>query len=178
MSSTTLRGCQFYVPWAEWNQQTIDAVPPGTVFVDVSGSPTAYWEALRDIWALGETFAIIEHDVVCHDQVAPQFESCECLWGAFGYSSICHPECQDAWGNMFGCTRFRAELIQACPDVVTSIPPEGRDWHNLCDWVGGWHSGMNAGVGGPPRSQSLRAAGFSQHWHEPPVDHHPWFVSR
>lgn len=62
----------------------------------------------------------------------------------------------EAWRNELGCTRFRAELIAAVPDAVSSIPTDGWDWHNLCDGLGG----------------NLRRAGFSHHWHFPPVRHH------
>lgn len=166
---------QFYVPWAEWNVQTVEAAPPGTIFVDVSGSADSYWEALNDIWSKGETFAIIEHDVICRPDVVEQFDACDCLWGTFGYANMCHEECREAWANMLGCTRFRAELIAAVPNALSSIPEDQRDWHNVCDSLAG---DKIAGVTSPLRPNSLRAAGFSHHWHTPYVGHHPWFESR
>lgn len=36
----------------------------GARFVDVSGSAFAYYGVLRDLWAAGETFIYVEHDVV------------------------------------------------------------------------------------------------------------------
>lgn len=57
---------------------------------------------------------------------------------------------------MLGCTRFRKELIEAVPDALTSIPEDNWDWHNMCDGVG----------------NNLRAAGYTHHWHTPPVEHH------
>ena len=167
---------QFYVPWAERNQEVIDSVPPWTIWVDVRGGPDAYWEAFCDIWAEGTDFAIIEHDVVIHADVVRQFAECPEPWCTFGYDNICHPQCQEAWANQLGCTRFRAEVMAKCPDALTSIPPVQRSWHNLCDHIAGnkIHGVDRAEL----RPGSLRAAGFTHHWHSPPVAHHPWFVCR
>lgn len=153
----------FYVPWAERNSQVEESVPPGTQWVDVRGSDLAYYEALTEIWGKGEDFAIIEHDVVIHDLVVEEFESCPEPWCVFGYDNMCHPECQEAWANQLGCTRFRAELMEEVPDALTSVPPGPlQDWHNVCDGLG----------------NNLRAVGYWHHWHTPHVGHHPWFTCR
>ena len=171
--TTTTR---FYVPFTEINQQVVDSAPADAIWVDVSAHKDAYWEALRDIWDRGETFAIIEHDVICPPGIAELFDACECWWATHSYLQICHEECREAWANQLGCTRFRAELIAACPDALSSIPEGRRNWHNLCDEIAGNKIG---GVDQPTlRPGSLRAANFSHHWHEPHVSHHPWFVSR
>lgn len=171
--TTTTR---FYVPFTEINQQVVDSAPADAIWVDVSAHKDAYWEALRDIWDRGETFAIIEHDVLFRPDVAEQFEACPEPWCSFGYDNICHIECQEAWANQLGLTRFRAELIAACPDALSSIPEDRRNWQNVCDEIAGNKIG---GVDQPTlRPKSVRAANFSHHWHYPAVGHHPWFVSR
>jgi hypothetical protein len=171
---------QFYVPFTERNQQTLDAAPPGTVFVDVSDSPDSYWRAMCDIWAeslrTGNDVAIIEHDVVCHAEVVPQFTFCPEPWCSFAYDNMCHVACRETWANQLGCTRFRAELIAACPEALSSIEGRMRDWHFLCDHAAGDKTHGQPTL--PLRPGSIRAAGFSHHWHEPPVAHHPWFGSR
>lgn len=175
-------GTQFYMPFAGERAMAEAAIaaPIGTIFVDVSASVTAYWKALNEWWTrsldTGEDIVIIEHDVICRPDVIEQFESCDCVWATFPYANICHPECQEAWRNQLGLTRFRAELIRACPDAVTSIPDEmsqynqlRRDYHNLCDELAG---DKIAGVDQPTlRPMSLRAARFTHHWHFPPVEH-------
>jgi hypothetical protein len=126
------------------------------VWVDVSSSDLAYYGALYDMWLRGETFAILEHDVVCRPDVIEQFEECPEPWCAFGYADICHPRCMDAWANALGCVRFRKELVSEVPDALSAIPRDGWDWHNLCDGLGA----------------NLRAQNFTHHWHWPPVEHH------
>lgn len=154
------------------HEEVAAAVPPGTIFVDVTLDESkgdrpnhdhAYWRMLAEIWAKGEDFAIIEHDVICRPDVAEQFDACPEPWCVFSYANMCHDACREAWANMLGATRFRAELIAAVPDALTSITkPEHLDWHNVCDGLG----------------LNLRAAGYKHHWHTPHVAHHPWFASR
>lgn len=163
---------QFYVPFTERFPEVVAGAPPGAVWVDVSASPVSYWELLRDCWAKGEDFAVVEHDVVCRPDVVEQFDDCPEPWCVFGYTPICHQACLEAWANMLGCTRFRAELMEELPELLTSIPVERRDWHNLCTELGG---NKIAGVDQPTlRPGSLRHAGYAHHWHTPPVRHRSW----
>jgi hypothetical protein len=146
----------------------VEAGAPGAEWYDVSADEHAYWRLMCDLWADGESFLIVEHDVVCRPDVIEQVEECPEPWCSFGYLDMCHPECQEAWANQLGCTRFRAELIRATPDAVSSIPPSGRGWLNLCDHIAG---NKLHGTPSPLRPGSVRAAGFSHHWHLPLVEH-------
>src|ERR1017187_6850110 len=137
-----------YVPYAgdRFMQETAAAAPADAVFVDVSGDVTNYWSAFCEWWAAsvasGEDLVVIEHDVVSRPDVIEQFESCDCLWATFPYHNVCHRECQEAWRNQLGLTRFRAELIAACPDALSSIHAGWspylqlrRVYRNLCDEI-------------------------------------------
>lgn len=146
----------WYVPYTRVHPQTVAGAPKDATWVDVSASDSAYYAALHDIWELGESFALLEHDVVCRPDVIAAFEECPEPWCIYGYSNICHPGCMEAWRNALGCTRFRADAIEAVPDALSSIPADNWDWHNVCDGLG----------------NNLRAAGLEHHWHEPWVFHH------
>ena len=150
---------QFYVHWTGLDPRVVEAAPAGTIWVDVRSSATAYYESLSRIWGEGETFATLEHDILCRPDIVEAFETCPEPWCVFGYSEFCHEACMDAWANELGCTRFRAEVMEAVPDALSSIP-EGplQDWHQVCDGLG----------------NNLRAAGFSHHWHFPVAEHHHW----
>lgn len=148
--------------------KVVAGAPAGAEWVDVGGDDHGYWRLMLDIWDQGADTLIVEHDVVCRPDVIDQLEECPEPWCAFRYTDFCHPACQEAWANMLGCTRFRAELIRATRDAVSSIPGPLRDWHNLCDHLAG---DKTNGVPTPLRVGSVRAAGFSHHWHEPPVEH-------
>lgn len=152
----------WYLPYTAVHPLTVAGAPKDTIWLDVSSSPLAYYGALLDIWERGETFAVLEHDVVCRPDVIEAFAECPEPWCCFGYSDICCQDetgfspCMEAWRNLLGCTRFRRDVINAVPDAISAIPPEGWDWHNVCDGLGA----------------NLRAAGFTHHWHFPPVEHH------
>lgn len=152
-------GAQFYIPYTAVHPLTVEGAPPDAIWCDVSGSDIAYFGAICDWWDRGETFAILEHDVVCRPDIVAAFNECPEPWCLFGYDPYCscgNPDCREAWRNAIGCTRFRAELMAAVPDAASSIVAELWDWHNVCDGLG----------------NNLRAAGFTHHWHEPPVFHH------
>jgi hypothetical protein len=147
---------QWYVPYTAVHPATVAGAPDDAIWVNVAASPLAYYGALLDIWGRGETFATLEHDVICRPDVIQAFEECPEPWCCFGYSDICCPGCMEAWANELGCTRFRREIIEAVPDAVSSAPRDFWDWHIACDGLG----------------RNLRAAGFTHHWHFPPVEHH------
>jgi hypothetical protein len=166
----------------------VAAAPSDAEWHDVSADDRAYWRLVCSLWerslASGEDVMILEHDVVCRPDVVVSFESCPEPWCTFGYTPICHESCLEAWANMLGCTRFRAELIATCADALTSIPDEWfpmpnsptphdrRRWTNLCDEIAGNKIG---GVDQPSlRPGSVRAGGYSHHWHRPPVRHRSW----
>lgn len=158
------------VPFTERHPQTEAGAPSSAEWVDVSADDDAYWRVLCEWWARGETFMVVEHDVICRPDVIDQFLDCDEPWCAFPYDDMCHWGCMEAWANTLGCTRFRSELIAAAPDALSSIPLEQRDWHNLCDSIAGNKIG---GVDTLPlRPHSVRAAGFSHHWHFPAIYHH------
>lgn len=145
------------IPFTRRHPKTQAGAPCDATWVDVSGDRFAYWRTLCEWWERGETFTIIEHDVVCRPDIIDGFITCDEPWCLHPYDDICHQACMEAWANMLGCTRFDAGLIAAVPDACTSSSDLSlRDWHNVCDGIG----------------NNLRAAGFTHHWHEPPVWHH------
>lgn len=149
-------GAQWYVPYTAVHPRTAKSAPSNAIWVDVRHSPNAYYAALSRIWLKRQTFAILEHDCVCRPDIVESFEDCPELWCTYGYHDVCHPECQEAWRNQLGCVRFRRQLLEAVPDAMSSIPEAGWGWANLCDGLGA----------------NLRAAGYTHHWHGPPVEHH------
>ena len=144
-----------YYPHTAVLPEIAEAAPVNATWVNVAASPLSYWAAMASWWERGETFAVVEHDVVARPDVFTSFEDCPEPWCLYGYGNMCHPACQEAWRNQLGCTRFRAEIIAAVPDAVLGMEPHLRDWHNMCDGVG----------------NALRAAGYTHHWHYPAIEH-------
>jgi hypothetical protein len=142
-------------PYTARHPSTLLGAPAGAEWHYVGQDDHAYWRLLGDLWAAGEAFLIVEHDVVCRPDVVEQVANCPEPWCAFPYDDMCHWECMEAWRNTLGCTRFSAEIIRAVPDAVTAIEGRYRDWHVLCDGLG----------------RNLRRC-FTHHWHMPAVRHH------
>ena len=97
--------------------------------VDVSGSDEAYWDLLAGLWRAGETFCLVEHDIVVGPGTLPSFERCPKPWCAASYRFM--------RGTGFvglGCTRFRAEVMRAAPDLMTEIAALGDDKHPPKHW--------------------------------------------
>jgi hypothetical protein len=130
------------------------ALPDGE-YVDVSGSDFDYWRVMSDYWEPTYDLRVCEQDVVWRPDVLEAFARCPEPWCVFAYDDYHSPEDAEAWANMLGCTRFRKELIAAVPNAVSNVEERFRDWHYLCDGLG----------------RNLREAGYTHHWHSPPVHH-------
>lgn len=123
--------------------------------VDVSSADTAYTRMLSTLWIVGETFTLVEHDVVIRPGVLDELNDCPHPWCAFPYAL------RDTTVAGLGCTKFTAELIAAHPHAVaqtwaehTEAHPRGH-WCNLDDRL----------------TRVLTAARATRHLHGPPVEH-------
>jgi hypothetical protein len=135
-------------------KDSVNAALPDAEWVDVSGSDHDYWRVLCDYWEPSFDLSICEHDVVWRHDVTEAFDSCPEPWCVFPYDDHT-PQDAEAWANMLGCTRYRKELIATLPNAVADVEERFRDWHYCCDGLG----------------RNLRAAGYTHHWHSPPVVH-------
>ena len=111
-------------------------------------APFDYWQLLDVLWHRGESFVLIEHDIVVTPAVIGSLARCREPWCAFPYLQL--P------GNPvtgLGCTKFSARLLHAIDPFAKG--PTHVIWQNvdyeLCS--------------------RLRAAGYENHVHQPPVRH-------
>lgn len=136
-----MRALTILCAYTDLRPETKQALDPwGPEYVDVSSSPQAYWSAVRDRWTGERDLVIIEHDVVVHDQVMPEFAQCDRLWCTFPYPC--------AQGGQFetgaGCARYSKYLQRFIPAseieekavhwVYCDCPPEcspGICWHHM-----------------------------------------------
>jgi len=145
------------VPFTKRHPDIEAAAPAHAEWVDVSEDGFAYWRLLCEWWARGETFMVLEHDVICRPEILEHFESCPEPWCLHPYDDMCHWGCMEKWANSLGCIRFDASLMRAVPDAASSVEdPKLRIWTDACNGLG----------------NNLRDAGFTHHWHFPAVYHH------
>lgn len=132
-------------------EQALSRFAPDAEMIYLGTRPDAYHDLLEELWAAGQSFLLIEHDIEIHQHVLTEAEACPepyCSWPyGIGYPA-------DPVTVALGCTRFSAEIIDAVPDLMSMLPV--RDWRRQdCEIA--------------PR---LKAAGFEPHVHDPPVLHH------
>lgn len=159
------------VPHTEMHPLTDRALhrwAPSAERIDVSTSETAYWELLAGLWAAGEPFAVIEHDIEIHEHVIPSFVDCPQPWCVFPYvwrwGFTPSPALSDVEGLLtqaLGCTRFGAACLKAHPDLLDHM---GRRETTRSDWA---HLDILLAC-------QLRARGYTPHAHLPEVRHHAW----
>lgn len=132
---------------------------PDAEYHDVGGDRTAYWELLRQVWADGEAFTVIEHDIEIREDVLPSLETCKRPWCGFSYQL---DTCVMA---ALGCTRFSAALVRAHPHVLEQAGELSdsvlgvKDWHRL-----------DTSIAQILMQRCSRR--YKQHVHTPPVAHH------
>ncbi len=131
---------------------------------DVSGCGTAYTQLLQKLWREGETFALVEHDIVPWRGALKQLDACDHPWCGFPYPLVLPHVPAGVLHAGLGCVRFRAELLRRYPSAVddtlaehTEVHPSGF-WCNLDDRL----------------TRALTRCGAVRHEHTPAVGHlHP-----
>ena len=99
--------------------------------VNVGGSDRDYFDLLSSLWADGETFCIVEHDIVVHETAMRELDECPNDWCGFPH------EYMGDVGYYLGCVKFGADLIARHPDAVvrTGVIFDGlypkRHWYRL-----------------------------------------------
>jgi len=72
---------------------------------------SAYYDLITSLWAKGETFIIVEHDIIVWPGAINAIEECKEPWCCYPYF------CSVGWiEDGLGCTKFSAEFIARYPD--------------------------------------------------------------
>lgn len=95
---------------------------------DVSGSDSAYCDLLEELWAEGETFTIVEHDIIVRPDTPLELDTCPSPWCGFSvpYFNGVHPG--------MGCVKFGAELMARAPFAVADAGAMSDDRHPARHW--------------------------------------------
>lgn len=102
--------------------------------VDVSDSDSAYWELLHEMWAAGQTFCIVEHDIIVEPDTLTRLEECPQEWCASPY-----PYFNGHYPGL-GCAKFTGSLCQRWPSVIAEIGQWSDPTHPAKHWcrLDGW----------------------------------------
>jgi hypothetical protein len=116
---------------------------------------TGYGQLIVDLWAAGEGFVMVEHDVAPWMGAIEQLADCPNDWCQFRY-----PKHGGSLTRGLGCTKFSDRLVAGYPGL--SVDWSATDWRVLDGAVG-------AAV-----ADALKAEDPDRHplcTHEPPVAH-------
>ena len=130
---------------------------------------TDYARVLCAIWAAAEDTLIVEHDIEIHAKVVNAARRCPEQWCVWPYNG---PGWEDPNGDALiyeslGCTRFRASLMRAEPDLMTVAAAMSQGLA-----AGDWRR-MDVSI-----LPTLKARGYRPHRQSPPVLHHHVYNGR
>jgi hypothetical protein len=111
----------------------------------------AYDDLFRRLWAEGEPFILVEHDVLPWPGAVQQLWACDRPWCAFEYFML--GELRVA----LGCTKFDPSRLGPCP-----LAGDPKPWNRM-DWA---------------VIDTLTTRRESAHLHEPAVSHLNWSHQR
>lgn len=126
------------VPYVDLQPQTIDALSASGHDWDpmyVGWSDRAYWSVLAAMWDLGETFAVVEQDVIIEPDTLTRLEQCDRPWCAHAT-----PYLHGQHVGM-GCVKFGASLIAADPLAMQKVGEmfdlkhPAKHWCRLDAWL-------------------------------------------
>jgi hypothetical protein len=125
--------------------------------VDVSGSDTAYWELLSDLWAAGDSFIVVEHDVIIRHDTLDELEACPEPWCGWPVPYL--------GGEYPGlaCAKFTDRIIAACPGALIQVGTMSTDSHPQKHYCNVDHRLQRV---------VLPQTGLSQHVHSPALGHY------
>lgn len=121
----------------------------------VGHSEEAYWEVLSRLWRIGETFCVVEHDVIVRPDSLSELAQCSSDWCSFEVPYGC--------GIYAGlsCAKFSAALIARHPDTLEKVGERSDEGHLPKHWcrLDSWLQVV------------LREKGESMCVHSPPLGH-------
>ena len=115
-----------------------------------------YFALLSGLWAAGDTFAVVEQDIVVGPETLPSLAGCSLDWCSFGFPYMR----SDAYHGL-GCVRFSAALLACVPDAMDRVALMSDETHDARHWCR-----LDAWL-----AQVLTASGEKRHEHLPPVGH-------
>lgn len=97
--------------------------------VDVSDSDEDYFDLLARLWAAGETFTIVEHDIAVTADALDSLDACPSDWCACPYPYV------NGWIIAgLGCARFRSGLLMRHPDLMAVVAGMHDETHPRKHW--------------------------------------------
>ena len=120
----------------------------------VGDADDSYYWLLDELWEIGETFVVIEHDIVVGPKTLDELEACRGEWCSFGFPYMGSPS-----HHGLGCVKFSKRLIARNPKALHRAGNRQDHGHPQRHWcrLDAW---LQMEMRPEPRC-----------FHEPPVGH-------
>jgi len=109
-----------YVEGMLWPQTRAIGERFNAQFANVGGSDTAYHALLTRLWAMGEGFALLEHDLSPSDALLSELLACEQPWCSGAYLYRAEGRTILIWGQ--GIVKFSTRLVRAESNAMAFAP--------------------------------------------------------
>ena len=134
-SASSLLEMTVAVPFTELRQETVVALHGEEVRYAPMIDDESYWQLLSDLWRIGNSFTIVEHDIVVGEGTLDELAACPYDWCAMAYPY------RDDTAYGLACTKFSRQLIARHPDLMDIVakmsdethPP--KHWCRMCAWL-------------------------------------------
>ncbi len=103
-----------FLPYTQldpWVLSMLQAEPIDLTLVEMT-TTYSYFELLSQLWAEGETFVIVEHDILVYPGAIQEIWDCEVPFCGKPY--VIH----GGFAACFGCTKFDASFLRAFPNAM------------------------------------------------------------
>ena len=101
---------------------------------DVSEDDYAYGRLLERLWLDGETFLVVEHDIIVSSSTVQSFADCEEEWCSSPYTYFNQPVTTSGGG--LGCTKFDKTLMMRWPEMIRQAMEIPYPGHPPGHWCG------------------------------------------
>ncbi len=107
----------------------------------------SYYELINELWHEGETFTIIEHDIIPWPGAVSELNECSRVWCLCPYNLNTN--------SSLGFTKFGEVLLKEHPNILENPSGYDKSWTRL-DWY---------------LTRELFKLGYQPHTHQPNVAH-------
>lgn len=110
-------------------RRAMNALDYKVEWCDVSRSDDAYYWLLHRMWSIGQTFVVVEHDILIRPDTIDQLLACAGHRCSFGYAYLN----SDNYHGL-GCMKYTAAFIEANPAAMALLGGMHNDTHPHRHW--------------------------------------------
>jgi hypothetical protein len=118
----------------------------GGQVITLDDTDDAYWRFWADLWTVGESVIVVEHDIAPTGKAIAELVTCSSQWCTQPY-----PYFVGTYHGL-GCVKFTAELMATIPDLWTRVAGMSDPTHPRMHWcrLDAWSQQILSAAGHQP----------------------------